>query len=160
MQAGGGYTEGGESDETREMYGSERSTDQHLEESAIYQRHTLLNSMLLVLRVWILVQFLFPFALIRAARQWALLLAIDSIVYKTRHEMKIVNTRGLRVESTHTGLGHGGTRQCGDAKEYRHVCRCRVVDVVNEANRRCSKKNRAPCQPCTASMCLNKLRIF
>jgi len=32
MQAGGGYTEGGESDETGEMYGSERSTDQHLED--------------------------------------------------------------------------------------------------------------------------------
>jgi len=42
---------------------------------------------------------LFPYVLIRDARQLALLLAIDPIVYKTRHETQEGGRRGgLRVE--------------------------------------------------------------
>jgi len=65
---------------------------------------------------------LFPFGLGRAARQWALLLGIDPVVYKTKHaykkkhEMREGTRRWLRVEDTHRGLGNQGAKKCGDAK--------------------------------------------
>ena len=97
---------------------------------------------------------LFPFVLICDARQLALLLVIDPIVYKTTHETQEGGrTGGLRVEGADKELGHRWSRQCGDAKEYHHVCRCRVIGVVigvvNKANRRCFKKILALCQPFT-----------